>query len=65
MKILGFFIVFISLVQFIENAKILAVFPLPGSSHFIMFERVLKGLAQKGHEVDVVSHFPLKQPLPG
>lgn len=47
-----------------QNYKILAILPLNSRSHFVMFERLLKGLAEKGHEVDVVSHFPQKKPIP-
>lgn len=50
-------------VQNVENYKILAIFPLPSKSHFVMFERLLKELAVRGHEVDVVSHFPQKKIL--
>lgn len=28
-----------------------------------MFESLMKGLAKKGHQVDVISQFPLKEPL--
>ncbi|KAJ4434825.1 hypothetical protein ANN_23396 [Periplaneta americana] len=45
-------------------ARILAMFELHIKSHFIMFEALLKGLAAKGHEVVVVSHFPQKNPIP-
>lgn len=48
----------------IKGARILAVFPLAGPSHFAMFGKLMKGLAEKGHEVDVVSYFPQKTPLP-
>lgn len=41
------------------------MFPFPGRSHYIMFRSLLKGLAQKGHDVDVVSHFPLKENITG
>lgn len=67
MKILVFSASFILLlfnnIGFVENANILAIFSLPSKSHFVMFERVLKGLAQRGHQVDVYSHFPLKKPM--
>ncbi|XP_011496133.1 PREDICTED: UDP-glucuronosyltransferase-like [Ceratosolen solmsi marchali] len=47
-----------------NNLKILGIFPLNGKSHFIMFERLAKGLAEKGHQIDVYSHFPLKKSIP-
>uniref|UniRef100_A0AAR5PJR7 UDP-glucuronosyltransferase n=1 Tax=Dendroctonus ponderosae TaxID=77166 RepID=A0AAR5PJR7_DENPD len=46
-------------------ANILAMFPLPGLSHFVMFRALLKELAQRGHNVDVFSHFPLEKPIKG
>nr|XP_022908581.1 UDP-glucuronosyltransferase 2B31-like [Onthophagus taurus] len=47
--------------KIIENANILAILPYPGKSHFTVFKPILKNLADRGHEVDVMSHFPLKK----
>ena len=47
-----------------ESLKILGIFPLNAKSHFVMFERLMKNLAEKGHEVDVYSHYPLNKPVP-
>lgn len=47
-----------------ESANILGVFHFNGKSHFIMFEALMKGLAARGHQVTVVSHFPQEKPLP-
>lgn len=47
-----------------DGANILGVFHFNGKSHFIMFEALMKGLAAKGHQVTVVSHFPQEKPLP-
>lgn len=44
--------------------RILGLFPFNGKSHFMMFEHLMKALARKGHQVDVVSTFPLKKPYP-
>ncbi|KAK0079330.1 hypothetical protein PV326_008802, partial [Microctonus aethiopoides] len=44
--------------------RILGIFPLNGRSHMMMFEQLMKGLAKRGHQVDVVSTFPLKKPHP-
>ncbi|XP_044733444.1 uncharacterized protein LOC123296047, partial [Chrysoperla carnea] len=44
--------------------KILGVFPHGGKSHFFVFAPILRELAQRGHEVTVISHFPEKNPLP-
>jgi glucuronosyltransferase len=47
-----------------EAARILGVFHFNGRSHFIMFEALLKGLAERGHQVYVVGHLPQKKPIP-
>ncbi|CAB0041466.1 unnamed protein product [Trichogramma brassicae] len=47
-----------------HGLRILGIFPLQGKSHFIMGEALMRGLAAKGHRVDVYSHFPLKKPIP-
>ncbi|XP_071554845.1 UDP-glucosyltransferase 2 [Temnothorax nylanderi] len=44
--------------------RLLGLFPFQGKSHFVMFEQLMKGLARKGHQIDVVSKFPLKKPYP-
>ncbi|KAL0120583.1 hypothetical protein PUN28_008344 [Cardiocondyla obscurior] len=44
--------------------RLLGLFPFEGRSHFIVSEQLMKGLARKGHQVDVVSKFPLKKPYP-
>lgn len=44
--------------------RFLGLFPFQGKSHFIMAEQLMKGLVRKGHQVDMVSKFPLKKPYP-
>lgn len=44
--------------------RILGVFPFNARSHMMMFEQLMKSLARRGHQVDVVSTFPLKSPYP-
>lgn len=46
-----------------DSLKILAVFPYRGRSHFVMFSTLMKELAVKNHQVDVVSMFPLEKPM--
>lgn len=61
------FLVFASIVRYngnIDAARILGMFPLPVRSHFVMCESLMRGLAARGHQVDVVSSFPLKNPPP-
>ncbi|KAL7299929.1 hypothetical protein TKK_0007249 [Trichogramma kaykai] len=47
-----------------QSLRVLAIFPANAKSHFVVCEHVVKGLAAKGHQVDVYSHFPLKKPIP-
>nr|CAD7426014.1 unnamed protein product [Timema monikensis] len=47
----------------VDGARILGVFPHSAKSHFIMDEVLMKGLAARGHEVVVISHFPQSKPL--
>ncbi|XP_049305186.1 UDP-glucosyltransferase 2 isoform X1 [Bactrocera dorsalis] len=49
--------------NYVESAKILAVFPFPGPSQYICVQSYLKTLAARGHEVTSVSAFPQKTPL--
>lgn len=42
----------------------MGVFPHVAKSHFMMSEVLMKGLASRGHEVVVISHFPQKTPIP-
>lgn len=47
-----------------QGLRILGIFPYPIKSHQNMCEELMKGLAAKGHQVDVYSHFPLKKKIP-
>jgi len=42
--------------------KIIGIFPHPGLSHFHFFHPIMRGLAEAGHEVTVLSPFPDKSP---
>lgn len=44
--------------------NILAVFPHMGKSHLFSCLSLFKALAQKGHNVTMLSNFPLKKPFP-
>jgi glucuronosyltransferase len=50
-------------VSSVSSARILALFPYIGKSHFDVFEPFVKELAARGHHVVVLSHFPQKQPI--
>ncbi|XP_013097631.2 UDP-glucosyltransferase 2 [Stomoxys calcitrans] len=41
-----------------ENAKILAIFPFPGPSQYILVKPYLKTLADRGHEMTVINAYP-------
>lgn len=47
-----------------DGLRILGLFPFQMRSHFVMCEELMRGLAERGHQVDVYSHFPLKRPIP-
>ena len=42
--------------------RILGVFPLNVKSHHHVLESVMKALAKRGHQVEVVTHFELENP---
>ncbi|XP_065353632.1 UDP-glycosyltransferase UGT5-like [Cloeon dipterum] len=46
----------------VQNARILGVFPFPGRSHMITFSALTEALAERGHELVVVSTYPSKNP---
>lgn len=48
----------------VDPARILGLVPFNARSHWQTFETLFKGLAIRGHQVDVVSHFPLKDAVP-
>ncbi|XP_049309950.1 UDP-glucosyltransferase 2-like [Bactrocera dorsalis] len=56
---------FCTLVPASYSLKILGLFPHAGISHFHFFHPLMRGLAEKGHDVTVLSHFPDKSPPPG
>ncbi|XP_059612718.1 uncharacterized protein LOC132259183 [Phlebotomus argentipes] len=60
---LGLVLVFGFAVKEAECYKILMVFPSFGQSHVIVASGLLKGLAKKGHEVTMVSCYPLSKPM--
>ncbi|XP_049811956.1 UDP-glycosyltransferase UGT5-like [Schistocerca nitens] len=64
MQILSLLVLLAVSIDGTNSARILGLFPYPGKSHFIMFEALMKGLAFRGHEVIVYSHFPQKTPIP-
>lgn len=49
--------------QSVYSYNILVLFPYPGKSHFDSFALLFKTLAQKGHNVTVLSFFPSQQAI--
>uniref|UniRef100_A0A1A9VF71 Uncharacterized protein n=1 Tax=Glossina austeni TaxID=7395 RepID=A0A1A9VF71_GLOAU len=47
--------------KFANNAKILAIFPYPGPSQYILVQPYLKALAFKSHEMTVINARPHNQ----
>lgn len=45
-----------------SGLKILCVFPFNARGHDMIFESLTVGLARLGHKVDVITHFPAKDP---
>lgn len=56
--------VFVLLVPQIESFNILVIFPHQGRSHFQSFVGLFTSLTAKGHNLTVISHFPLAEPIP-
>lgn len=52
------------LVSSSDSYNILVLFPHYGKSHFVLYEDLFKQLAERGHNVTVISYFPQKKPLP-
>lgn len=46
----------------VRSAKILGIFPMSSRSHYILGSSLLKGLAEHGHEVTMISPFEEKNP---
>jgi hypothetical protein len=47
----------------IVGFKVLGVLPFGSHSHFAIGNGILKSLVEVGHEVTVISPFPLKKPM--
>lgn len=49
--------VFVTIFSSVSNYRILGVFPIPGRSHYFLGSALLKGLAEAGHDVTIISPF--------
>ena len=61
MEIVTLLLVILSL-KSTDGAKILGIFPVPAPSHYILGSSLMRGLAEKGHDVTFISPFPEKNP---
>jgi glucuronosyltransferase len=46
------------ILQLSTGAKVLGIFPFQAKSHFIVASALLRELANRGHDVTVISHHP-------
>ncbi|XP_055379736.1 UDP-glycosyltransferase UGT5-like [Condylostylus longicornis] len=46
-----------------EGARILAVFAFPGKSHFMMTKAIISELTRRGHEITLITAFPINEKL--
>lgn len=63
MRFLLLLFAFICIVSFAHASKILFLFPSPSKSHLIVVKGLSTTLAERGHDVTVVSPFPLEKPM--
>lgn len=53
----------VAVIQHVDGARILTVFPSVGKSHFAVGEALSVGLAKAGHHVTLISPFAYKSDL--
>ncbi|KAL5273667.1 UGT2A1.2 family protein [Megaselia abdita] len=63
MKYFSIFIISCFLTNLSCAYKILGVFPVGAKSHYIIGQSLMKGLAEKGHEVTVISPYKESSPI--
>lgn len=51
------------LYQNVSSYRILAVLPAPSKSHYYIGQSLMRGLAENGHDVTVISSFKEKNPI--
>lgn len=42
-----------------QAARLLAVLPTNTRSHYAMYGRIIEALAHRGHQLTVITHFPM------
>ncbi|CAH1153876.1 unnamed protein product [Phaedon cochleariae] len=50
-------LIFLAAINLTQSAKILGIFPIPSRNHFVTGSRLMRELANRGHQVTVVSPF--------
>ena len=63
MNLLLKFSVLCVLYQIVSSYKFLAVLPVTSRSHYYIGHNLMKGLAEEGHEVTVISPFKQNKPI--
>ncbi|XP_058806793.1 UDP-glycosyltransferase UGT5-like isoform X2 [Phymastichus coffea] len=53
-----------AVIQICNGYRILGIYPFQGRSHFMVLNQLFKGLARKGHQVDLISVLPLEENHP-
>lgn len=61
MRIFQLCVVICSLLPIVFGYRILGVYPTPLKSHYYVGQRLMQGLAERGHEVTVMSPFKEKK----
>ena len=64
MRLLSFLSILCTFVHTAIAYKFLGVLPIPSKSHYYIGHKLLKGLAEGGHDVTVISPFKEKNPIP-
>jgi glucuronosyltransferase len=57
-------LVLLASLQGYKGAKILGLFPIAAPSHAAVSFAIVKELAQRGHQVTVLSPYPQEKPIP-
>lgn len=63
MKLLIVLWLSVTILGICDGSKILGIFPVPSKSHYIIGEALLRGLAEKGHDVTMISPYTLDKPM--
>lgn len=53
----------LTILFYVKSARILGIFHMPSKSHHILGSKLLKSLAERGHEVTMVSPYPFKEKI--